>query len=243
MKGAWEDAEVIDLFSEVERGKRQNKSIKEAFLIHAKKYSRKANSVRNYYYKEVDNLLKDKGRAKRMNINLSLHKKQDISFFSVKEGENIVKEINKLVGEGLSVRQACLKLSGGNASLMLRYQNKYRNETIKEKSEQNQKMVNIGEFKNKRNALTDSDINSLFMGLVKLIKKTAIENVSEEILEKERELERKEEEILQLKNEICKLEIENKKLAEYIDFKKISRAKLLVEKLAKYKAGNKEIAK
>lgn len=59
MIGLWEEEEVKTLFQLVEDCKKNNISIKEAFLKHSQLYARKPNSVRNYYYHEVDNLNKD----------------------------------------------------------------------------------------------------------------------------------------------------------------------------------------
>ena len=102
-----------------------------------------------------------------------------MKFFGENEGEKIVEEINKLVRKGDSVRQACLKLSGGNVALMLRYQNKYRNQSVK--GDDKQKFVNILDFKNRQKVLTDSDLNGLFMGLLKLLKKNAYEEALQSV--------------------------------------------------------------
>ena len=52
----WKNVEVKDLFEAVEDCKKRGEPLKLAFVSHANKYSRKPNSVRNYYYKEVENL-------------------------------------------------------------------------------------------------------------------------------------------------------------------------------------------
>lgn len=245
----WEDLEVKNLFSEVEETKKKGKAVRQAFIEHAKKHGRKPNSVRNYYYQEVNNLLADNGRVKELGIDISLHQKQEIKFFKEEEEEKIVKSIEALVNQGDSVRQACLKLSGGDVALMLRYQNKYRNHTIK--SFNDEKPANILEFKSPQRGLSDSDLNSLFMGLVRLVKKTAIEETSLQ-LKKEKdsvsfllkktliELHKKEREINILKEDILKLTKENKKLEEKRLNDKTLHAKLLAQKLSKFKAGLKE---
>lgn len=245
-EGKWEDVEVIDLFKEVENVKEKNESIKKAFIIHAEKYSRRPNSVRNYYYHEVDDLLKNRTRLKKLGINISKHKKQEVKFFSEQEGEKIVKEINKLVLKGDSVRQACLKLSGGNIALMLRYQNKYRNSLLKKQNETPTKPVNILEYKNRQKSLSDTDINSLFLGLVKLVKKMAYEQATMTIF-KEKEsmstllkkalidLNNSEKEIKILKESQKELEKENKNLIEKISSLRLANAKVLTQKLNELK--------
>lgn len=241
----WDDKEVVDLFKEVERIKDENKSLKEAFSAHATKYKRRPNSVRNYYYHEVDDLLKNKVRLKKLGIDMSKHKKQEVKFFSEKEGEKIVEAIDKLVKEGNSVRQACLKLSGGNVALMLRYQNKYRNNAAK-KTEAAPKPINILEYRNKQKSLSDFDINSLFNGLVKLVKKMAYEEACVN-LRKERDsisfllkkslidLNKREKEIAVLKEEYNQLFAQNKVLSEKLSNLKLEKAKALTKKFGELK--------
>lgn len=240
-EGKWDADEVKDLFREVEKIKKDGKCIKEAFSNHANKYLRRPNSVRNYYYHEVDELLKNKNRLRELNIDISKHKKQEVKFFSEKEGEKIVEEINKLVKEGNSVRQACLKLSGGNVALMLRYQNKYRNNNTK-KTDENPKTVNILDFKNRRKDITDFDINSLFNGLVRLVNKIAYEQADTRIrnerdsfkalLEKALlDLNKKEKTLEVLKQEYRDLEEKNNLLTQKISALRIEKAKILTQKL------------
>lgn len=168
MKGFWKDEEVKCLFNEVEKTKKDSKPIKEAFENHAKNFKRKPNSVRNYYYHEIENLKKNKERAKALNINISKHKKNNRVIFSAEEKKEVIEKIKSLVSKGCSVRKACLMLSNGNVSTMLRYQNKYR-------SSVESKPDNVLKFKNRVSQISESDLHGLFMGLVKLIKKNAFE--------------------------------------------------------------------
>ena len=69
----WKDEEVKSLFLEVESAKNKGQALSVAFLNHAKRYGRKKNSVRNYYYKEVDNLSTDPARVNRLKIDLKKH--------------------------------------------------------------------------------------------------------------------------------------------------------------------------
>ena len=239
----WENDEVRALFNEVEKAKSEGRSIKSAFSAHAQKYSRRPNSVRNYYYHEVDDLMKNKSRLKELGIDISKHSKQEVKFFSEKEGEKIVEAVEKLVKEGNSVRQACLKLSGGNVALMLRYQNKYRNEQLKKETNSMAKPINILDYKNKQRALTELDINSLFMGLVKLVKKMAFEEATSTLF-KERdsmsfllkktlsELERKEKEVEVLKENCKTLQIENERLSERISSLRFEKAEVIAKKIS-----------
>ena len=187
MKGIWKNSEVKELFEVVENYKEKNKSLKLAFASHAQKYGRKPNSVRNYYYHEVDNLKADDKRLEKLGINLSLHNKTNVTYFSPEEEKDLMKEVDDMVQKGVSVRKACLTLSGGDINQMLRYQNKYRNFLAKnrkneEKNVKNDKIIkpdNVIAFKRTGKTLTDSEVQSLFMGLVRLVKRNAMEESEE----------------------------------------------------------------
>lgn len=208
MKSIWSDEEVKSLFNTVEEKRGKGESLKNAFSMHAQKFHRKGNSVRNYYYYEVDNLQKDDARRTRLNIDLKKHIKNRLVPFSKEQEEKFLSEVKALTDKGMSVRSACFKLSNGDMTLMTRLQNKFQN-LKKEKAE---KKDNIITFKS-RKTLTDADINSLFAGLVKLVKKNAYEEVNVKIKEEKEtseyllkeaylELNKKEKEINKLKDEL-----------------------------------------
>ena len=182
-KGIWKNQEVKELFLEVENVKANNKPLKDAFINHAKKYNRKPNSVRNYYYHEIDNLSKDSKRLEKLKIDLSKHEKSSIIYFSKEEENDLMKKIDDMVSGGMSVRKACYTLSKGDVGQMLRYQNKYRNFLSKTNSanENNLDGEKIIKFTKKRTTLTDNEIQSLFMGLVRLVKRNAIEEISDKV--------------------------------------------------------------
>ena len=217
----WSDDEVKNLFNEVEVCKKKKEPLREAFCEHAEKYKRKQNSVRNYYYADIENLRKDVKRLKRLGINLEKHQKSHFKKFEKDEEENLLEDIKKLRAEGVSVRQACKKLSGGDLSVMTRLQNKYQNLQKRKIPD------NVIAFKKER-LLTESDINSLFMGLVKLIRKTAVDELLEKTkIEKESsayllkrafiDLSKKDKQITALRAEFENLKNENKKLLEKIE--------------------------
>ena len=208
MKSIWSDEEVKSLFNTVEEKRGKGESLKNAFSMHAQKFHRKGNSVRNYYYHEVDNLQKDDARRTRLNIDLKKHIKNRLVPFSKEQEEKFLSEVKALTDKGMSVRSACFKLSNGDMTLMTRLQNKFQN-LKKEKAE---KKDNIITFKS-RKTLTDADINSLFAGLVKLVKKNVYEEVNVKIKEEKEtseyllkeaylELNKKEKEINKLKDEL-----------------------------------------
>lgn len=212
MNGVWKDEEVKSLFEEVRLCKSQGKALREAFAAHAKKHFRKPNSVRNYYYCEIERLKKDEKRRERLAIDLEEHKKVERNYFSPQEKSEIITKIKNMVSDGYSVRKACLMLSGGDVSTMLRYQNKFR-------SSQPPKSSNVLTFRGRPSKITESDLQGLFMGLVRLVRKNAEEELRAEALkqrqneeeatrqliaklgQKERELSFLREDIARLKNE------------------------------------------
>lgn len=233
----WEDDEVKNLFKEVEVCKDGSISLSCAFANHAKKYGRKTNSVRNYYYKDVENLKKDKKRCQRLGIEIEKHEKSHFTAFDKNEEDRLLVEIENLTKQGQSVRGACKKLSGGDLTQMTRLQNKYQN--LKKAKVPN----NIISFKKER-LLTESDINSLFMGLVKLIRKSAVDEFMEKTkLEKESssyllkraflDLNKKDKQITELRTEFESLKNENRKLLQKIDEFEVGKNKKLKEKLEK----------
>ncbi len=112
-------------------------------------------------------------------------KKCKIKKFTKQEKIELFRQVTTNLKNGISVRHTCYDLAGGDAKLMLRLQNKYRNMKkleAKNMQDDTKKVINIAAIKNKNNrVLTDSDINSLFLGLVKLIKKTTMQNINESL--------------------------------------------------------------
>lgn len=224
----WQDNEVKELFKIVEKTKEERKPLKEAFLLHAQNFRRKANSVRNYYYHEVDNLVDDETRRKRLGIDLSRHLKNKLIPFSKRQEDEFLEKVEKMQKEGKSIRAICYQLSGGDMKLMTRLQNKFQN--LKRENAKH----NIIAFQKRQKKLSMDDINSLFAGLVKLIKKTASEEVEERYEEEKmtskylldeayRELNQKIKELEKLKESYKILKDDNlslsTKLKEYFNLK------------------------
>ncbi|MBQ8792944.1 MAG: hypothetical protein IJZ62_05030 [Clostridia bacterium] len=251
MIGIWEEEEVKALFSEVEKCKGENKPIKEAFLLHAQHFARKPNSVRNYYYHEIDNLSKDEERRKNLGIDLSLHEKGNIVYFSKEEEENLMKEIDAMRERGMSVRKACLSLAGGDVDKLLRYQNKYRNHLAKSKPSE-KVSDNVIAFKKPSKGLSDSEVQSLFMGLVRLVKKNATLEGEERYKEKLSQanaqlrkaitqLQSQAREIEQIKERYIQLKKENSSLARSLVLSRCDKASKLREKLKQRLENNQEL--
>jgi len=194
----WKDEEVKHLFLHIENFKQKNLPLTYAFLEYAKQTNRKANSVRNYYYLELDELLKNEPRRIKLNIDLTNHQKQNFEEFNKQQEYELTYYILQKARYSKSVRSSCLELANNDVSLMIRYQNKFRsllknnasliNEINKKLDatigpKQDIKKANILTFpvldktKNKER-LSDEELKGLFMGLVKLVKKSADLEVS-----------------------------------------------------------------
>ena len=250
MKYSWSDEEIKLLMQIVERHKKTNGSLLDAFEEFAKLCGRQTLSVRNFYYKKIEELTKNAELQKKFNVNIALHQKNNFAKFDERQTQKLLDYIKKRTSEGGSVRSACFELSNNDATKMIRFQNKYIFETkkLKEKnlsdkniSSQNQtsknnekennaqmqkemNSENLIKFpldeKNKPQALTDGEIQSLFLGLVRLIKNSAKISIEEEN-KKAREnisllLTKRDAELGQKKMIIENLESENENLCKKV---------------------------
>lgn len=241
MKGLWKNEEVVELFKRVENAKLQGASLRDAFASHAKKYGRQPNSVRNYYYQEIDRLANDWQRKGELKIDLKKHTKNKSICFSKEEEENLVAKIDKLRAQGKSVRGACFALSNGDPTKMLRFQNKYRN-AHKQKNAQGGG-ADIITFSSKKQGLSESDITSLFMGLVRLVKRNITseieqkqqrdkENLNEKLRKATLMLGEKDNQILTLKEKFDKLRQDYQALNQKLLKLKCEKASFLSKKLS-----------
>lgn len=176
----------------------QNKNLPKSTIFNkfARSYSRQVFSVRNYFYKLCKMLKKDKNISKMLQLKPAEVKQiLGSTHFSLALKQKLLRAVLKTEGQK-SVRSACLKLAGGDMELMVRYQNKYRNliknnkeEVLKIMDELKNKNIeirnpfesNIVQMPKVQKTLSDADIKTLFMGLVKLIKKTAEQEVSDSL--------------------------------------------------------------
>ena len=238
MTCVWNDEEVKALFNLVEEMKRSKRPIREAFNKHALNYGRQPNSVRNYYYHEIDRLEEDKLRRSNLQIDIKKHQKNEFNFFTDEEKDAVINKIKEKLSEGYSVRKACMLLSGGDVKQMLRLQNKYRSTLVDKPKENN----NILKFKIKPSTkITDSDINGLFLGLAKLIKRIALEEAKSEIADEKIEREttirnmvidlgKKDRQIKFLKDEAVLLKRENANLKKKLLIASCLKARTLTKK-------------
>ena len=248
----WKDEEVKNLFDFIKQCNTQGKSLTVAFKEYALNSGRQPNSVRNYYYLELNNLLNNPQRVKNLNIDLSLHQKKETRFFTEEETEKQMKQLMELINKGYSVRKACLTVGNGNLEMMVRLQNKYRsilktNPEYLENFAQNKS--NIIPMPQRKNKLSDNEINSLFIGLVKLIKNQAkqeaniiIKNEKEQANNLLRqtmvEIANKDKQIATLRKQLQLLKNESKTMTSKIEQLRSESAKLNIynknEKLKKW---------
>lgn len=246
MKNGWQKEEVQNLFRVVEEYKAKGKSLLDAFEFHAQKYNRKALSVRNFYYLKVDKFIHNQTLSKQFKINIQLHQKNNFAKFDERQTQKLLEYIKKRTSEGKSVRGACVEIVGNDAKKLVRMQNKYRlemNRKKMQKMQKNTKNSSKNDFfsekipKNQQKSsnnlinfpveqkllpqkLTDAEIQSLFLGLVKLVKKSTLSTIEDEIKSEQEKLSviiRKSAVEINQKNEkIEKLLNENKKLSTQV---------------------------
>ena len=113
-RAGWSDKETDMLWETADEAHRAGLPLKAVFESIAEKTGRRPNSIRNYYYAQVRRKTGDNNMTARFVP------------FTEDEVEWLIKQV--LIGrsEGMSVRACLQKLSGGDHSLTLRYQNKYR---------------------------------------------------------------------------------------------------------------------
>jgi hypothetical protein len=183
-KSKWTRAQIDLLVEKAKAGNIRTTAFEEV----ARKTNRKPNSIRNYYYKH---LAKEKARFLP---------------FSPSEIKNSLREIILGTSRDESVRSICLRLAEGDKTKMLRFQNKYRTilrtqpqkiEQIKNQLEQQGYLVKSPVPSNivtlpvrPDKKLSDNDINNLFLGLMRLIKKQAEEGVKTQVENLKSEIER-----------------------------------------------------
>ena len=191
----WGIAEIKKLMDMI--ANKGDASLLEVFDRHSKIFNRNSYSVRNFYYKLLK-LYETDGKVARLLDENGIKNSTTSFHFNENDTEQLMKIL--LRNEGLSVRGACRKLARGDKKLMIRYQNKYRN-TLKHNPQLVEKIltelraenVRVRNFKSnisimpvKEEKITEKEIQSLFWGLVRLVKRNAEEEI-ESTLKREAE--------------------------------------------------------
>ena len=256
---SWKDEQIKQLFAFVEEGKQNHKPLLTIFKDFAQISGRKPNSVRNYYYLELNELQTNIQKQNRLGIDLSKHEKIKQMPFDEDEEKEVVMKILRLCANGMSVRRACLEMSSGDLGKMIRFQNKYRNclknnpkliracveelksEGIESKIEEKieKPRPNNVLVMPKQKELSDKDIEALFMGLVRLVKRVACEQAqtqnqianktaSENLAKAYVELSNRDSKIKTLSKSVEQLKIENKTLKTRLEQKRASEVEGVV---------------
>lgn len=222
MKPKWNNEEIKKLFDIIDSDQNKNIPTLESFRKFAKLTNRNALSVRNFYYQYVKYLKANPKKAIELGVDIKNFEVQHFKHFDKEQEEKLQQEVNKLLKNGYSIRKACEMISDGTISDMLRIQNKYRSLQKKQTAKVIQFPSNTSQTSGK---LSDDDIKSLFMGLVKLVKESAHEDSKTELknyikqYEKHKlqdvvALKQKDTEIAILKNQIADLKQKNRTLNE-----------------------------
>ena len=113
-RSGWSESENKLLWETADEAQQQGLPLKAVFEQIARQTGRRPNSIRNYYYAQVRSREDGQLPAARFVP------------FTQPEVDWLMEQVLIARAEGQSVRACLQKLSGGDHSLMLRYQNKYR---------------------------------------------------------------------------------------------------------------------
>ena len=113
--GGWQQREIDALKMRIGEAERSGDSLRSVFDQLALELGRKPNSIRNFYYAQLR--AQDEGGMGRA---------LPFETFAPGEVESLLRSVLISRAQGMSVRACVRKLSGGDKTLMLRYQNKYR---------------------------------------------------------------------------------------------------------------------
>ena len=90
MKYSWTDGQIKTLFKTAECYKKNHKPLLQAFENFAKNFSRKTESVRNFYYQKLKEIEKNKALQEKYQIKLENHSKINQNFFTEQETKKII---------------------------------------------------------------------------------------------------------------------------------------------------------
>ncbi|MDR3318590.1 MAG: hypothetical protein LBS99_04060 [Clostridiales bacterium] len=124
--GGWTIEQTRRLFDLCDKAQVGGKGLRTAFERIAGELGRKPNSVRNYYYAHLKTFNLMPELSKNLGIKVVKSRAAGFKTFTSEEVETLIAEILKKQAEGMSVRRITQQMGGGDKSLTLRLQNKYR---------------------------------------------------------------------------------------------------------------------
>lgn len=113
--GGWQPQEIDALRARIQSAEQSGESLRSAFEALSRELGRKPNSIRNFYYAQLRE--GQEGESARP---------LPFETFTQQEIEQLIRSVLTARAQGMSVRACVRRLSGGDKSRMLRYQNKYR---------------------------------------------------------------------------------------------------------------------
>lgn len=139
----WTIEETKELFDKTYELAVDGRGLGSAFEYMAQKTGRSRNSIRNYYYSQLNmfNLVPELKES--LGIRTVLSKREKFVTFEKDEITRLIESV--LVGKanGVSVRKTILQLSGGDSKVTLRLQNKYRSMLVHHKKRVCEIMENL----------------------------------------------------------------------------------------------------
>ena len=114
-RSGWQEEETARLFTAVKAASAAGEPLRSVFENLSGDLGRKPNSIRNYYY-----------ACLRQHPDAAQLKSAPFTTFTPEETHELLRQVLMAKGQGISVRSCVMQMAGGNHSLMLRYQNKYR---------------------------------------------------------------------------------------------------------------------
>jgi len=120
----YRETDVKNLYEFVKENKKM--PLAQAFFAYGNLYGKSKGTVRNLYYAMAKKSREDENFSKEFCGGEKLLVKKNV-MFGKDEEKSLVNKINDMVSQGFSVRKAVLTLANGDATLALRFQNKYRN--------------------------------------------------------------------------------------------------------------------
>ena len=111
----WQEDETTRLFTAVKEASATGAPLRSVFEALSDDLGRKPNSIRNYYY-----------ACLRQKPDAAYLRAAPFATFTPREPPRLLGQVLVARGRGLSVRSCVMGMAGGDHSLMLRYQNKYR---------------------------------------------------------------------------------------------------------------------
>ena len=113
-RAGWSQQEANMLWETADEAQVNGLPLKSVFEHIATQTGRRPNSIRNYYYAQVQRRMGDEPRTKRFVP------------FGHEEVRSLMEQVLRERAKGHSVRSCLQRMANGDHSLMLRYQNKYR---------------------------------------------------------------------------------------------------------------------